>query len=93
MAKIVPPMNFGLVEDGQSPAHPYLTSRSLSLRSAVRVELFVSREAEFTDIHLGRRGAAFRDFVRFVSGLLLQSTGLLLDPAAHVRRDKLLYLG
>lgn len=56
MAKIVPPMNFGLVEDGEFPfvVRSADNSRLLPLGAADRAQLLLPREAQPAHRDLGR---------------------------------------
>ena len=61
MAKIVPPINFGLVEDGELSLRssiPKLINRLLPISTANGAQLLFPRETEIEEFDLGwRRGA------------------------------------
>jgi hypothetical protein len=62
MAKIVPPINFGLVEDGKLSlllfSQTKLTIRILPLSTTYRAQLLFPRETEIEEFDLGRSGRA-----------------------------------
>jgi hypothetical protein len=62
MSKIVPPINFGLVEDGKLAGlhvRSKLKTRILPLSRTYRAQLFLSRETEIEEFDLGRSRGAF----------------------------------
>jgi len=69
MAKIVPPINFGLVEDGELSLRssiPKLINRLLPISTANGAQLLFPRETEIEEFDLGRCRGAFRNAVSLV---------------------------